>query len=130
MIKTLSLKFNNTYPTIIYGEEEGLSNLIVSTILFSSRGRLMADIRKVDIYSYLFNSIPPQELDNIMAVELTELIESKYRVEVSSINVNRDDSQRVASLEIYYIYDNTQYEIIIQRKIKAETVNQKNIDII
>lgn len=130
MIKTFNLKFDKTYPEVIYGENEGLSNLIVSTILFSSRGRLMASRKTPNIYSYLFNSIPPKELDNIMASELTELIESRYRVQITSIELERDDSQRVLSIEIYYLYDNTQFEIIIQKKIKSKIVNQKNIDII
>lgn len=131
MIKTMSLAFNNVYPTIIYGNENGLSNLIVSTILFSSRGRLLSNSnRKTDIYSYLFNSIPPTDLDNLMSAELTQLIESTYRVDITSISINRQDSLRVANLEINYSYDDKEYQIIIQNKIKDSLTNQKNKDIL
>ena len=132
MIKTISLGFKNVYPDVLYGNEEGLSNLIVSSLLFSSRGRLMAkSTNTIDIYSYLFKSIPPKDLDNLMSIEILNLIESKYRVDVTSIVIKRDDdSQRIAYLEIEYTYNDKEYQIIIQDRIKANLTNQKNKDII
>jgi len=129
MIKSMSQRFNKIAPEIYYNEQ-GLSNLIVSSLKYNGRARLMNRGNSIDLYSFVFKSYP-KELDGLLASEIIVFLEERYDIEVEAVFVKRGDKDpnRVISLILEYKFDNKNIRITLLNKYKEALPNDRFKDI-
>ena len=129
MIKSMSQRFNKIAPEIYYNGQ-GLSNLIVSSLKYNGRARLMNRGNSIDLYSFVFKNYP-KELDGLLASEIIVFLEDKYDIEVEAVFVKRGtvDPNRVISLILEYKFDEKNIRITLLNKYKEALPNDRFKDI-